>query len=147
MFNYDLGGNSVDPEVSEAVSEIAFNKTLFVQKLTADDPIRPEVVNLQTVDQVFAHFNPNIDIEFSKEDGSTVSENLKFTNVGSFSVKNVVNESKYLKNLSVEHDSYLKIMKQLKSNKALKTVVENPETKEAFVNALRALAIELEEAE
>jgi len=35
-------------------------------------------------------------------------------------------------------------MKQLKSNKALKTVVESPETKEAFVNALRALATELE---
>ncbi len=31
-------------------------------------------------------------------------------------------------------------MKQLKTNKALKLVVENPETKEAFVNALKALA-------
>src|SRR3954470_13791754 len=145
MFNYDLGGNSVDAEVSEAMAEIAFNKTLFVQKLTADDPIRPEVVNLQTVDQVFEHFKPNVDIEFSKEDGSTVSENLKFTNVGSFSVKNAINDSKYLKSVNLEHESYLKIMKQLKSNKALKTVIENPETKEAFVNALRALAMELEE--
>jgi ribosomal protein L25 (general stress protein Ctc) len=147
MFNYDLGGNSVNPEVSEAMAEIAFNKTLFVQKLTADDPIRPEVVNLQTVDEVFAHYKPNVDIEFSKEDGSTVSENLKFTNIGSFSVKNVVNESKYLKNVNLEHEAYLKIMKQLKTNKALKVVIENPETKEAFVNALRALAVELEEAD
>lgn len=147
MFNYDLGGNSVNPEVSEAMAEIAFNKTLFVQKLTADDPIRPEVVNLQTVDEVFAHYKPNVDIEFSKEDGSTVSENLKFTNVGSFSVKNIINESKYLKNVNLEHDAYLKIMKQLKTNKALKLVIDNPETKEAFVNALRALAMELEENE
>src|SRR3954466_6210807 len=145
MFNYDLGGNSVNPEVSEAMAEIAFNKTLFVQKLTADDPIRPEVVNLQTVDEVFAHYKPNVDTEFSKEDGSTVNENLKFTNVGSFSVKNVVNESKYLKNVNIEHEAYLKIMKQLKTNKALKVVIENPETKEAFVNALRSLAMELEE--
>ena len=147
MFNYDLGGNSVNPEVSEAMAEIAFNKTLFVQKLTADDPIRPEVVNLQTVDEVFAHYKPNVDVEFLKEDGSTASENLKFTNVGSFSVKNVINDSKYLKNVNLEHDAYLKIMKQLKTNKALKLVIENPETKEAFVNALRALAVELEEAE
>ena len=147
MFNYDLGGNSVDAEVSEAMAEIAFNKTLFVQKLTADEPIRPEVVNLQTVDEVFAHYKPNVDVEFEKEDGSTVSENLKFNNVGSFSVKNVISESKYLKNVNLEHDSYLKIIKQLKTNKALKLVVENPETKDAFVNALKALAAELEESE
>lgn len=147
MFNYDLGGNSVNTEVSEAMAEIAFNKTLFVQKLTADEPIRPEVVNLQTVDEVFAHYKPNVDVEFEKEDGSTVSENLKFNNVGSFSVKNVISESKYLKNVNLEHNSYLKIIKQLKTNKALKLVVENPETKDAFVNALKALAAELEESE
>ena len=105
------------------------------------------MVNLQTVDEVFAHYKPNVDVEFLKEDGSTASENLKFTNLGSFSVKNVINDSKYLKNVNQEHDFYLKIMKQLKTNKALKLVIENPETKEAFVNALRALAVELEEAE
>jgi ribosomal protein L25 (general stress protein Ctc) len=147
MFNYDLGGNSVDAEVSEGMAEIAFNKTLFVQKLTADDPIRPEVVNLQTVQQVFDHYKPNVDVEFTKDDGTTVTENLKFDNVGSFAVKNVIAQSKYLNNVNLEHDAYLKIMKQLKTNKALKLVVENPETKEAFVNALRALAAELDESE
>ena len=147
MFNYDVGGNAVDVEVSEGMAEIAFNKTMFVQKLTADDPIRPEVVNLQTVQQVFDHYKPNVDLEFTKDDGSTVSENLHFNNVGSFSVKNVVAQSKYLNKVNLEHDSYLKIMKQLKTNKALKLVVENPETKEAFINALRALASELDESE
>lgn len=145
MFNYDLGGNSVDVEVSEAMAEIAPNKTLFIQKLTADEPIKPQIVNLQSVQQVFDHFKPNVDVEFSKQDGSTVKENLKFSNVGSFALKSVVNESKYLKSVSSEHEAYLKIMKQLKSNKALKTVVENPKSKEALVSALRALAVELEE--
>jgi len=147
MFNYDLGGNSVDAQVSEAMAEIAPNKTLFIQKLTADEPIRPEVVNIQNVDQAFEHFKPNVDVEFTKQDGSTSNENLKFSNLGSFSLKNIISESKYLKNVNLENESYLKIMKQLKTNKALKTVVENPETKEAFVNALRALAMELEENE
>lgn len=147
MFNYDLGGNSVNVEVSEAMAEIAPNKTLFIQKLTAEEPIRPQVVNIQTVEEAFSHFKPNVDVEFTKQDGSTVSENLKFSSLGSFSLKNIVNESKYLKNVNLEHEAYLKIMKQLKTNKALKTVVENPETKEAFVNALRALAVELEENE
>ncbi|MDB5248599.1 MAG: hypothetical protein JWQ40_2993 [Segetibacter sp.] len=144
MFNYDLGGNAVNVEVSEAMAEITPNKTLFIQKLTADEPIRPQVVNIQTVDQAFDYFKPNVDVEFSKQDGATTEENLKFSNLGSFSLKNIVNESKYLKSVNLENESYLKIMKQLKTNKALKTVVENPETKEAFVNALRALALELE---
>lgn len=145
MFNYDLGGNSVNAEVSEALTEIAPNKTLFIQKLTADEPIRPQVVNIQSAEEAFSYFKPNVDVEFAKQDGTTAKENLKFSNVGSFGLKNIVNESKYLKNVNLEHDSYLKIMKQLKTNKALKTVVENPETKEAFVNALRALALELED--
>jgi hypothetical protein len=145
MFNYDLGGNAVDVEVSEGMAEIAFNKTLFIQKLTADEPIRPEIVNIQSVQQAFDHFKPNVDVEFSKQDGTTAKENLKFNNVGSFGLKNIVNESNYLKTVSSEHESYLKIMKQLKTNKALKSVVENPETKEALVNALRSLVLELEE--
>lgn len=145
MFNYDLGGNAVDAEVSEAMAEIAPNKTLFIQKLTANEPVKPEVVNIQTVQEAFDYFKPNVDIEFNKQDGTTARENLKFSNVGSFDVKNIVNESNYLKSVNTEHDSYLKILKQLKSNKALKTVVENPETKEAFVNALRTLALELED--
>ncbi len=145
MFNYDIGGNTVEVQVSEAMAEIAPNKTLFIEKLTADEPIRPEVVNIQSVEQAFEYFKPNIDVEFKKQDGSTVTENLRFNNVGAFSIKNVVNESRYLKSINGEHDSYLKILKQLKTNKALKTVIENPETKEAFVDALRALAAELEE--
>jgi hypothetical protein len=144
MFNYDIGGNAVNPEVSEAMAEIASNKTLFIEKLTADDPIKPQVVNIQTVEEAFEYFKPNVDVGFTKQDGTTVKENLKFSNVGSFSTKNIINQSSYLKNVNLEHESYLKIMKQLKTNKALKTVIENPETKEAFVNALRALAAELE---
>lgn len=109
MFNYDLGGNTVDVEVSESMAEIAPNKTLFIQKLTVDEPIKPQVVNIQSVQQAFDHFKPNIDVEFSKQDGTTAKENLKFSNVGSFGLKSVVNESKYLKNVSSEHEAYLNI--------------------------------------
>ena len=134
-----------DP-VGEGFVEISPNKTLFIQKLTTDDAIRPEIVeDLQTVEDVFAHFNPNIDVELDKEDGSTTEENFKFGGLGDFDAKNLTNQSSYLKNLSLENDAYLKILKQLKSNKSLKNVVENPETKAAFVNALRSLASELED--
>jgi TusA-related sulfurtransferase len=40
-----------------------------------------------------------------------------------------------------------KIIKQFKSNKILKTVLENPDAKENYLAALKALVQELEDAE
>lgn len=136
-----------DP-VGEGFVEISPNKTLFVQKLTNEPPIKPEIVeDLQTVEQVFDYFKPNCDVELDREDGSTVKENFAFAGLGDFDIKNITNRSDYLKNLSLENDAYLKIIKQLKSNKSLKNVIENPETKQAFVSALKALVAELDEAD
>jgi hypothetical protein len=135
-----------DP-VGEGFVEISPNKTLFIQKLTSDDAIKPELVeDLQTVEQVFDYFKPNCDVELEKEDGSTTKENFAFGGLGDFDIKSLTNQSPYLKNLSLENDAYLKILKQLKTNKSLKNVIENPETKNAFINALRAMASELEKA-
>jgi hypothetical protein len=136
-----------DP-VGEGFVEISPNKTLFIQKLSAEAPIKPELAEgLTTVEQVFEHFKPNVDVELEKEDGSTTKENFAFAGLGDFDTKNLTNQSAYLKNLSLENDAYLKIIKQLKTNKSLKNVIENPETKTAFINALKALAFELETAD
>src|SRR3954469_15560277 len=103
-----------DP-VGEGFVEISPNKTLFIQKLTNESPINPEIVEgLQTVEQVFEHFKPNCDVELDKEDGSTMKENFRFSGLGDFDIKNVTNQSGYLKSLSLENDVYLKIIKQLK---------------------------------
>jgi hypothetical protein len=136
-----------DP-VGEGFVEISPNKTLFLQKLTNEAPIKPEIVEgLQTVEQVFEHFKPNCDVELDKEDGSTIKENFRFSGLGDFDTKNLTNQSPYLRNLSLENDAYLKIIKQLKTNKSLGKVIENSETKDALINALRALVSELEESE
>jgi len=134
-----------DP-VGEGFVEISPNKTLFIKKLTYEDPIKPEIVeNLQKVEDVFAHFKPSCNVELDKEDGSTVKENFKFGGLGDFDTKNLTEQSAFLKSLNLEYDAYLKIIKQLKSNKSLKNVIENPDTKAAFVNALKSLVLELEE--
>ncbi len=147
MFDYQVGGNAVKVDASEGMAEIPMNRSLFVQKLTADDPIKPQAVyDLKTVDEVFEFFKPKVEVGFEKEDGSEVNEEIKYTNVGDFKPTNVVNQSPYLQNLNTQKDEYLKLMKQLKTNKLVKNVVENPETKEAFMNALKSLIQELEAA-
>jgi len=97
------------------------------------------------VEQVFDHFKPNCDVELEKEDGSTKKENFRFAGLGDFDLKSLTLQSSYLKNLNVDKDAYLRMIKQLKTNKSLKNVIENPETRNAFINALKTLASDLEE--
>ena len=145
MFDYQVGGNAVKMDASEGMAEISMNRSLFVQKLTDSDPIKPEAVyDLKTVDEVFNHFKPNIEVEFENQDGSTVEEKINFNGIGDFKSTSIVAQSPFLQDLNAQKDDYQKVMKQLKTNKLLKGVIENPEAKAAFMNALQSLINELD---
>jgi hypothetical protein len=136
-----------DP-VGEGFVEISPNKTLFVQKLTYNNPVKPELVeDLKTVEDVFGYFKPSCNVELDKEDGSTIKEDFAFSGLGDFDVKSLINQSSFLKGLNLENDAYLKILKQLKSNKSLSKVIENSETRAAFISCLKSLVSELESNE
>jgi len=144
MYNYGIGGNEVKLDASEAILEIQGNKTLIAQKLTAEDAINPEAVTgLKTVDDVFRYFKPQIGVSFETQNGETVKEDLKFRNLGDFTAKNITAQSNYLNSLSVEQEQYSKILKQLKANKVLRSMLENEETRQAFLEALKTLSQEL----
>jgi predicted component of type VI protein secretion system len=146
MFNYEIGGNEKKVDTSEAFGEISPNKTLFIQKLTDNEPLRPEKVEgLKTVEEVFEHYKPNVNVALDKQDGSVITENLKFSNLGDFGVKNLVQQSSYLRKLNIEREMYLNIIKQLKTNKTLKTTLDNEETRAAFVSALKNFVKELDQ--
>lgn len=146
MSSYGIGGNEVKGDASEAIAEIPQNKTLVIEQLTADPPIKPEIVEgLQTVEDVFAHYKPEVEVEFQKEDGSTAKENLSFRNLGDFGVKGITSQSNFLKDLNTQREQYAKIGKQLKTNKLLRSAIENEDTKAALLDALRALIQELDD--
>lgn len=144
ILEYGIGGNEVKLDASESMANIPDNRSLIVEHLTSEDPISPEAVEgLKTIEEVFAHFTPNIDVEFDSEDGQPVNENFKFANVGDFSVKNMTENSPFLKNLNMQKEFYETLTKQLRSNKVLQRVLENIDSKEAFIAALTALKSEL----
>ena len=148
MYNYGIGGNEVKLDASEAIADIANNRTLLVQKLTMNDAVKPEAVyDLKNVEEVFEHFKPQCTVEFQTEEGTTKSEELRFANLGDFGVKSVIDQSNFLTNLNVEVEQYHKIAKQFKSNKVLKSLVENPESKQAVKDVLTALLHELNSSE
>ena len=138
--NYGIGGNEVKIDASEGIAEIPQNRTLLVEQLTKDEPVAPEVIaGLTNIDEVFAHFRPEIDIEFSDAEGAPVEENFRFQNVGDFSVKKMPEQSPFLSGLNAE--------KQFADNKVLQRVLENPETRGAFVNAISAILDDLKNNE
>ncbi|MCL1941992.1 MAG: hypothetical protein FWF54_00340 [Candidatus Azobacteroides sp.] len=146
--NYEIGGNEVKIDASEAIAAIPENRTLLVEQLTSDEPVNPEAaMGLASIEQVFAHFKPQIDVEFINEEGRPVEETFHFSSVGDFAVKNLTGQSKFLKGLDTQKEFYDMLIKQLRSNKVLQRALENAESKAAFIAALQGVIAELDEAE
>lgn len=147
ILNYGIGGNEVKTEASEGIGNIPENRTLLVEKLTAEDPITPQAIEgLTSIEEVFATFQPNVDVEFETAEGESVQENFSFQNTGDFQIKNLTAQSRFLKNLEIKRDFYTKLVKQLRTNKILQKALENEDTKKAFIQALTQLKNELKEA-
>lgn len=143
---YNIGGSEVKGDASEAMSEIPQNRTLMVEKLTEEPPVKPEVVEgLKSIDEVFEHFSPKVEMEFHDNEGVSRKEVLSFKNLGDFGVKGITNQSDFLKNLTSMKEQNQKIIKQLKSNKLLQKSLENDEYKTALLNAINALIKELKD--
>ena len=143
--NFGIGGTEVKLDAFEAFQDIPANKVLMAEKLTNMAPVKPEIVEgLTDVEAVFEHYKPNVKVDFEDANGITKSETLSFTNLGDFGVKGITAQSTLLGDLNMKHDQYLKIMKQLKTNKMLKTAMNEPNGKENIVAALNALVMELQ---
>jgi len=147
MQTYGIGGNEVKGDASEAILEIPQNRTLLVQKLTHDAPVRPDIVEgLKNIDEVFDHYKPQVEVDFEDNSGASFQENLKFSGLADFGVKGITAQSAFLQSLNLQKDQLQKIIKQLKSNKLLRKALENGETRQAVLNSLYAMIKELEEA-
>jgi hypothetical protein len=145
---YEIGGNEIKVDASEAIADIPKNRTLLVEKLTAEEPVNPEVVTgLTTVGQVFTHFKPQLEVEFQNEEGQPVKETFHFNSVGDFSVKNMTETSSFLNKTKSAKDFYGNLTKYLRTNKVLHRALENPESKQALVATLQSLLTEMGEME
>jgi predicted component of type VI protein secretion system len=149
MNTYGIGGEERKANnAAEAISDIPLNRTLFIGKLTHDPAYKPEVVHdLKNIDEVFQNYQPEVEMEFETEEGSSVSEVLRFQSLSHFGKQGIISQSPFLQNLNAEVSDLQKIIKQFKSNKILRTVLENPDAKENYLNALKSLVQELEETE
>lgn len=144
--NYSIGGTEVKTEAFEAFADIPQNRVLLAEKLTDAAPVRPDIVEgLTSIEQVFDHFKPKVDMEFETDEGSTKRETLQFRGLADFGVKGITAQSRFLSDLTTQKDQYQKIAKQLRTNKQLRLALDKPETKAALIATLQALITELQE--
>lgn len=145
MFNYGVGGNEIKVDANDAIQEIQGNKSLLVAKLTTNDAVSPEIVTgLKTVEDVFRHYTPTMDVEHTTLDGEFVNEEFRFKNLGDFTPNKMVENSSFLKGLKLDEEQYNKIVKQLRVNKVLRKLLEDEIAKKEFATILRAIERELE---
>lgn len=134
-----------DVEVNESIIEFPQNRALITEQLTYNEPAKPEIARgLKTVDEVFEHYKPKVDVEFQNSEGGTKKEALSFNNLADFGVKGLTAQSEFLKELDMQKNEYQKIIKQLKTNKQLRQVISDIESKKALLNSILALLKELE---
>ncbi|GAB3203336.1 hypothetical protein ABID22_000894 [Pontibacter aydingkolensis] len=147
MNEVEIGGQLVPQQSFEAITQISSNRTLLVQQLTTK-PTKPEpVTGLKTVDEVFQHFKPSVKVEFETPEGKTTNEELKFNNLGDFGKDGLISQSEFLTETKEQQETYQKIAKQLRTNKILKSALQNPETRQAFMQSIEALIQEIDEAD
>ncbi len=146
MFNYDIGGQERKIEVNEGIAEIPQNKTLLIEKLTDEAPLSPQIIpDLKSINDVFGFFKPTKEVDFETPEGSSKTEELHFETLGNFGKQGITKQSAYLNELSHQCEDMQKFVKQLKSNKILKTMLENKEAKAAYLACIEALINEMEQ--
>jgi hypothetical protein len=147
MFNYDIGGQERKIEVNEGISDIPQNRTLLIEKLTDESPLSPQIIpDLKSINDVFAFFKPAKEIEFDTPEGAPRTETLHFESLGNFGKQGITRQSAYLNELSHQCEDLQKFVKQLKTNKILRTLLENKEAKSAYLSCIQSLIHEMEQS-
>ncbi len=139
-----LGGVVIDEGTSEAIKLLHDNKTAIINKFTADSMSQAPVEGIQKLQDAFDHFQPEIDVSHTTEDGQEVSETLHFTNMTAFSVKGMIEQSGFLQELKGKQDDYQTLIKRLMTNKVFQKLLADPAGKAAFLEALEGMMAELD---
>ena len=141
-----------DEESSAKVSPIDTNKTLFMDQFTGDvEPGAPELVeDIQNINDAFAHFKPKVDVSFTDEEGGSVDETLRFSEIRDFESQGgkgrLVQNSPFLSGLKDKIDTNVKIRKGIEQNRKIRDILKDDASRAELKEVLESLLAELEQA-
>lgn len=139
-----------DEESNAAVSLIDNNKTLMMDQYTSDvEPGDPQFVeDIQNINDAFAHFKPAVEVDFVDEEGGSVNEKLKFSELRDFEAQGgkgrLVENSAFLSGVNMKIESSAKIRKSVEQNRKLRYMLKDATAKDELKQMLKAMLAELE---
>ena len=146
MLKENFISQAPDEESNAKVTPLDNNKTIIIDQYTSDVEVgNSELFEApKTMQDVFAHFKPTVDVEFEDEMGGIVSEKLHFNEMRDFE-GNLVANSPFLSGAKSKVDVAAKIRKQIEQNRRLRDILKDEEGKAELKELLEALLQEIKE--
>lgn len=141
-----------DEESNAVASPIDNNKTLLIDQYTADvEPGSPDFVeNIRSIQDAFDYFKPSVEVDFTDEEGGSVSERLNFGEIRDFEADGgkgrLVNNSQFLSSIKMKVDTNAKIRKSIEQNRKLRDILKDAGSREELKEMLESMLNELENA-
>ena len=138
-----------DEESNAKVSLIDQNKTLMIDQYTTDvEPGDPELVeDVQNIEDAFNRFKPAVDVDFTDEEGGTVSEKLHFSEIRDFEAQGgkgrLVENSEFLSGIKAKIDTNVKVRKSIEQNRKLREILKDQNSRDELKEMLQAMLAEL----
>lgn len=141
----------LDANAQDGIIEFPQNRTLYADQFTDVAPNTDEDregFKAKSMKEVFEHYQPSKEgIALETEEGGAVYENFEFRQIKDFEDEQLIEQSELLSGKKAKIDAYNSVIRQLEKNKTLRNTLKDDSSKENLKNALKALLIELEDAE
>lgn len=141
----------LDVNAQDGIIEFPQNRTLYVDQFTDGAPNTDEEregFKPKNLKDVFEHYQPSKEsVALETEEGGTVYEDFEFRQIKDFEDDRLIEQSELLSEKKSKIDAYNAIMRQLQSNKSLRSALKDPASRESLLNVLKSLRAEIEDAE
>lgn len=141
----------LDANAQDGIIEFPQNRTLYADQFTDKAPNTDEEregFKPKSMKEVFEHYQPGKEsVALETEEGGVVYEDFEFKQIKDFEDEQLIVQSDLLSSKKAKIDAYNSIIRQLEKNKALRNALKDDVSRENLKNALKALLLELEDAE
>ena len=153
-----------DEESSAGIEGLSQNKTLYVDQFTSDVTFENRGLAMKEVEEngqkrgvyprtmkeVFAYFNPKVEVDFFGDGGETKKEVLNFKEMKDFEINNgkgnLITNSPFLSDLRSRKENCENVQKQIEKNARLRDILKDAEAKNELKSLLESILVELNEA-
>ena len=153
-----------DEESSAGIEGLSQNKTLYVDQFTADVTFENRGLAMKEVEEngqkrgvyprtmkeVFAYFNPKVEVDFAGDGGETKKEVLHFKEMKDFEINNgkgnLITNSPFLSDLRSREENCETVQKQIEKNARLRDILKDAEAKNELKALLESILVELNES-